>query len=83
MITYTNKFTEIGITELAQVGGKNSSLWEMFSKLSSKGILVTDGFDTTAYAFEEFLKKHSLYQRLADLMRQLERPGYRNLKEMG
>ncbi|MEO9005430.1 MAG: phosphoenolpyruvate synthase, partial [Ginsengibacter sp.] len=83
MITYTKKFNEIGITDIGQVGGKNSSLGEMFSKLSSKGILVPDGFATTAYAFKDFLTKNSLYSKLADLMHQLDRPGYGNLNEMG
>jgi pyruvate,water dikinase len=46
MNTYIKKFKEIGIADIAKVGGKNSSLGEMFSKLSSKGISVPDGFAT-------------------------------------
>ena len=45
MNTYIKQFKEISITDLAAVGGKNSSLGEMFSKLSSKGIPVPDGFE--------------------------------------
>lgn len=83
MDSYTKKFNEIGITDLAQVGGKNSSLGEMFSNLSSKGILVPDGFATTAYAFEDFLTKNSLHQELKTLLCQLDRPSYKNLNEIG
>ena len=83
MNTYIKKFKEIGIADIAKVGGKNSSLGEMFSKLSSKGISVPDGFATTAYAFEEFLTQNSLHSKLGDLMRQLDRSNYENLNEIG
>ena len=40
MDSYIKKFKEISIADIAVVGGKNSSLGEMFSKLSSRGIPV-------------------------------------------
>ena len=83
MNTYTKKLNEIGIADLAQVGWKNSSLGEIFSKLSSKGIMVPDGFATTDYAFEDFLTTNSLHSKLEALMNQLDRPGYKNLNEIG
>jgi pyruvate,water dikinase len=55
----------------------------MFSKLTSRGILVPDGFATTAYAFEEFLTQNSLHSKLDDLIRQLDRNHYENLNEIG
>ncbi len=36
MDPYIKQFKEISIADIAVVGGKNSSLGEMFSKLSSK-----------------------------------------------
>jgi pyruvate,water dikinase len=83
MSTYIKRFKEIGITDIAAVGGKNSSLGEMFSRLSSKGIPVPDGFATTAFAFEEFLSHNALHAQLNDLMLQLDKTNYRNLKETG
>ncbi len=83
MDSYIKQFKEISITDIAAVGGKNSSLGEMFSKLSSKGIPVPDGFATTAFAFEEFLTQNSLNSRLYDLMLQLDKKNYSNLKETG
>ena len=65
------------------VRGKNSSLGEIFSQLSSKGIPVPDGFATTASAFEEFLIHNLLHSRLYDLMQQLDKKNYSNLKEKG
>lgn len=83
MNTYIKKFSEIGIRDTAKVGGKNSSLGEMFSNLSTQGISVPDGFATTAYAFEEFLTQNSLHSKLDGLMHQLDRTNYSNLNEAG
>ncbi len=83
MNTRIKKFKEIGIKDVAKVGGKNSSLGEMFSQLSMKGIAVPDGFATTAFAFEEFLTENGFHSKLQHLMTQLERPSYSNLKDIG
>jgi pyruvate, water dikinase len=83
MNNYIKKIKEIGIEDIAKVGGKNSSLGEMFSKLTSVGISVPDGFATTAYAFEEFLTQNSLHTKLDDLMSELDRNNYENLHETG
>jgi pyruvate, water dikinase len=83
MNTYIKKFSETGIRDTAKVGGKNSSLGEMFSNLSSKGIAVPDGFATTAYAFEEFLTQNALQSKLDELMHQLDKNHYDNLNETG
>ena len=83
MNLYIKKFKEITINDVPQVGGKNASLGEMFSKLSSKNIKVPDGFATTAFAFEKFLANNSLQPKLNELMHQLDRNNYLNLKETG
>ena len=83
MDQYIKKFSETGIADIAAVGGKNSSLGEMITKLSSKGIPVPDGFATTAFAFEEFLTANSLQPQLYGLMQELDRKIYSNLKELG
>ena len=41
-------FAELGLGDLDQVGGKNSSLGEMISSLSGLGVRVPDGFATTS-----------------------------------
>ena len=83
MDKYIRKFNEITIADMASVGGKNASLGEMFSKLSQKGIAVPDGFATTAFAFEEFLTHNSLQVPLLELMKQIDRKNFSNLKETG
>lgn len=41
-------FSEIGLSDIARVGGKNASLGELFRVLAAKGIGALDGFATTA-----------------------------------
>ena len=60
MNKYIKKFKEISIADTAIVGGKNSSLGEMFTKLSSKGIPVPDGFVVTTISFDRLIQKYSL-----------------------
>jgi pyruvate, water dikinase len=48
-------FADIGLGDLEQVGGKNSSLGEMISNLSAAHVLVPDGFATTAEAYRRFI----------------------------
>ncbi len=83
MNQYIKKFREISIEDTSSVGGKNSSLGEMFSKLSAKGIAVPDGFATTAWAFEEFLTQNNLRGALNGLMKQLDREKFSDLRETG
>ena len=83
MKSFIKQFKETGIADIAAVGGKNASLGEMISKLSSKGIPVPDGFAITSEAFESFLTHNSLQPKLKDLMQQLDKKKYSNLKEKG
>jgi pyruvate,water dikinase len=83
MKSYIKKFSEIGIEDIPEVGGKNASLGEMLSGLSSAGIRVPDGFATTTFAFEEFLTHNQLHQPLRDLMSMLNKKDFSNLREIG
>lgn len=83
MKPYIKTFNEVGIADVATVGGKNSSLGEMFNQLSSKGVAVPDGFATTAFAFEEFLTHNNLHSPLHELMLALDKTNFSNLKETG
>ena len=77
------KFSDIHLTDLPQVGGKNASLGEMFSELSAQGVRVPDGFATTALAFWEFLDTNRLRQPLIELMNQLDKNQFTNLGAIG
>jgi len=83
MQKFIKKFNEIGIADVPTVGGKNSSLGEMFTQLSSKGIRVPDGFATTAFAFWTFLDCNKLWESLQQLLSTLDKENFSNLKEVG
>jgi pyruvate,water dikinase len=57
-------FEELGMTDVPRVGGKNASLGEMVSQLSSAGVSVPRGFATTADAYRAFLAHDGLEERI-------------------
>lgn len=69
--THIIDLAHLGMHDLEQVGGKNASLGEMISHLSSAGVAVPGGFATTADSFKEFLSQDNLdkkiYAKLANL----------------
>ena len=48
-------FDELGLGDVARVGGKNASLGELRRALSPLGVAVPDGFATTADAYRAFV----------------------------
>ncbi|GAA0550569.1 phosphoenolpyruvate synthase [Chitinophaga japonensis] len=83
MEPFVRKFTDIRLSDVETVGGKNASLGEMISHLSGDGIRVPDGFATTAYAFWTYLDYNKLWEHLQQLMQQLDRNDFSNLQEIG
>jgi len=57
---------DLRLSDLAQVGGKNSSLGEMIGELSGLGVSVPGGFATTADAFKAFIAHNDLHARIYD-----------------
>ncbi len=76
-------FSEIRLSDLPLVGGKNSSLGEMFSALSSKGIRVPDGFAVTADGYWKFLNENKLVDELNTVLSKLDKNKFSNLSETG
>lgn len=64
-------FADLGLADLDQVGGKNSSLGEMISSLSDLGVRVPDGFATTADAYRRFVRG-GLAERIDELLTGLD-----------
>ncbi len=83
MSTYIKIFRDIRLTDIATVGGKNASLGEMVSALSSRGIRVPDGFAVTAEAYWKFIETNNLRAKLADLLSKLDTKTFGNLSDIG
>src|SRR5512134_3293380 len=56
-LKYVRFFEELGIDDVPLVGGKNASLGEMYTELSSEGVLVPNGFATTSEAYRDMLEE--------------------------
>lgn len=82
-MVFTIPFSHLSLKDLPLVGGKNASLGEMHNYLTAKGILVPDGFATTADAFHLFLRENKLEQPLKELLAKLDTAEFSNLSEVG
>jgi pyruvate,water dikinase len=83
MRPYTLPFSRLGRNDVADVGGKNSSLGEMISNLAALGVTVPDGFATTADAYREFLAHEGLAQRIKQELDALDVDDVAKLAETG
>lgn len=69
---HTIDLAHLGMKDLDQVGGKNASLGEMISHLSSVGVAVPGGFATTADSFKEFLSHEGLDEKIHEKLSVLD-----------
>ena len=76
-------FSELGMADLEQVGGKNASLGEMVSNLADLGVKVPDGFATTAAAYHRFIGDTGLAERISGLLDGLDTDDVTRLAEVG
>jgi pyruvate, water dikinase len=76
-------FADLGLADLEQVGGKNSSLGEMISGLSRLGVRVPNGFATTADAFRRFLAQTGLGEQINAQLQNLDTDDVQELARVG
>jgi len=63
---------EVGLKDIAKVGGKNASLGEMIGHLTKMGVRVPEGFAITTKAFKEFIDQNGLEDRIKDALKDLD-----------
>ena len=80
---YVFPFSQLRMTDVDRVGGKNASLGELLSQLTDAGIRVPDGFATTAEAFRLFIKESGLEDRIAKRLAALDVEDVKALAEAG
>ena len=83
MSTFIKWFEEIDIKDVAEVGGKNASLGEMYSHLAPLGINVPNGFAVTATAYRHYLDSNNLWEPLAKLFANFNPEDIERLQEVG
>lgn len=76
-------FKDLGIGDVAEVGGKNASLGEMYNALTSKGVNLPNGFAITSGAYRYFLESAGLSDKMADVLHDLDTHNITNLQARG
>jgi pyruvate,water dikinase len=66
-------FSDIRLRDVGLVGGKNASLGELYSVLSSQGVRVPNGFVLTAHAYREALSAAGAWDRLHRILDDLDK----------
>jgi pyruvate,water dikinase len=62
--SYIRWFNDVGVADVALVGGKNASLGEMVRELAPHGIRVPNGFAVTAAGYRHMLDQDDAWPRL-------------------
>ena len=81
--TFIKFFDELRIKDVPTVGGKNASLGEMYQKLSDQGINVPFGFATTSAAYNYFMERSGLKDRIREILKDLNTHNVKNLMVRG
>ena len=76
-------FSEVGIDDISIVGGKNSSLGEMYSNLSRKGIRVPNGFAITTEAYFYLLIETDIQCKIEEILKDLDTTNIQDLQARG
>jgi pyruvate,water dikinase len=69
---YLIPLSQLRMTDVPSVGGKNASLGEMLSQLAPLGLRIPGGFATTAQAYRDFLATDGLDLRIKALLADLD-----------
>ncbi len=80
---YIRRFSELNMDDVPLVGGKNASLGEMYSSLSSLGIKVPNGFTITADGYRHFIEHNQLQDKIDETLSKLDTHNYTSLAAAG
>jgi pyruvate,water dikinase len=80
---YIKEFKQVSKKDISLVGGKNASLGEMISQLSSKGVKIPDGFALTTDAYWYFLKENKIEEKLKEIFKNFNPISIKSLQETG
>ena len=70
---YIRRFSDVRLSDVALVGGKNASLGELYSALSEEGVRVPNGFALTAEAYRNALAAAKAWEPLHRLLDTLDK----------
>jgi pyruvate,water dikinase len=76
-------FDQISIEDTPFVGGKNSSLGEMYTNLTKRGVIIPNGFAITAKAYFYLLDKAGIRDKIKEILSGLNITNIHDLQERG
>ena len=77
---YVRWFNDIGLEDIAKVGGKNASLGEMFRELTPLGVNVPDGFAITIDGYWDTLREAGVLKELQGLLNSINKDDVKELE---
>ena len=80
---YIKLFKDLGVNDVALVGGKTASLGEMYRELIPQGVKVPNGFGITAQAYRYILDKADAWKELHKALDGIEPGNMADLAERG
>lgn len=82
-LKYIKMFDEISLEDIANVGGKNASLGEMYQNLSSIGVNIPNGYAVNVEAYKEILDFNNVWNELHSLLDNLNPKDVTKLQKVG
>ncbi len=83
MSKYIKWFRELSVKDVAEVGGKNANLGEMYSNLTSAGVKVPNGYAVTASAYKYVLDYNNLWDKLKEILDNMDINDVASLQKVG
>ena len=80
---YIRLFTDLTMSDVPLVGGKNASLGEMARELVPLGVKVAEGFATTADAYRDFLTHNGISKKVDETIAGLDVEDVEELARVG
>jgi len=80
---YVIGLENVGLGDVARVGGKNAALGEMMRGLSSSGIRVPGGFAVTVEAYKDFLTVAGIAEKITRELAGIKKGDVRSLAKQG
>lgn len=80
---YIKTFSQVRLSDLPLVGGKNASLGEMYQQLSAEGLRIPNGFAITADGYWAFLAYNGLTDKIQELLAELKPNDLNSLQQIG
>ena len=80
---YIVDLSEVKLSDLDLVGGKNASLGEMIQSIGELGVNIPSGFALTVEAYWEFIHYNKLDHKIKRLLQKMKKDDLVSLRKTG